>query len=125
MADEGRFDLSEGRGVIQVYRERAVYRDRLARYRVVIDGVVAGKLASGETGRYAVDPGEHTVQMTTNGPVSGGMFTSPKRKVVVASNELVRFMCEAGGPAIEGPLVFFRPHRYIRLTEPVHTRWPT
>lgn len=39
------------------------YADRVRKYKVVIDGAVAGFISSGETKEFAVSPGRHSLYM--------------------------------------------------------------
>jgi hypothetical protein len=103
--------------IIRLNRRRVPWRNRLAKYRVEIDGHVVGSIAQGETRDFTVLPGEHTIRMS-----SDRIFTSPERTVSLDEGELVEFLCGPGGPSIESLLFLLRPHRYISLDGP---QWPS
>jgi len=46
---------------VVVRRASSGWRDRLRRYKVLIDGRVVGRLGPGEFGRYEVAPGHHVL----------------------------------------------------------------
>jgi hypothetical protein len=48
---------------ITITRDRPLRRDRLRRYRVLIDGEPAGWIRRGTTEGFEVTPGQHVVQM--------------------------------------------------------------
>ena len=97
-------------GVIRLRRKKASWRNRLAKYSVVIDGRRVGRIADGQELDFSVAPGPHRIKLT-----SDRIFTSPERFVSVHSGEVAEFIVGPGGPAIESLFIIFRPHRYIRL----------
>ena len=68
-------------GTITIKRGRFV-QDVIRRYLVLIDGRQVGKLWALQTGAYAVDPGEHRVQLKLSG---GGTAASEEIPVSIAS----------------------------------------
>ena len=114
----GESDMTSwGWGVIRVRRQRGFYRDRLAAYRVRIDGDRAGKLDEGEAEDFFVSPGEHRVRITID-----RYWTSQEVTLEIRAGELAEFVCRPGWSTIAS-LVFawVRPHRYIRLDGPTVT----
>ena len=99
---------------IELSRDRALWRDRLASYRVLIDEREVGLIASGEAHRYSVGIGAHEVKLTAKG-VFNRRFTSQPLGVSLSDGETVSLSCKAGGPAIESIFIVFSPHSYIRL----------
>jgi hypothetical protein len=93
--------------IIEISRDRKMWRDRLRAYRVLIDRDEVGRLRSGETGRYQVVAGRHQVELRID------WASSPMVKVDVGDNEVASLRCRpSGGLAL---LSLFRPHEYIRL----------
>jgi hypothetical protein len=98
-------------GSIVVTRDRAPWRDRARKYKVLIDHSVVGRLAQGETLAYALQPGKHSVQIKID------WLSSPKIDCSVEVDQAVHLVCGPGGPAFSGKAVLslVRPGRYVRL----------
>jgi hypothetical protein len=105
-----------GRTSIQVNRQHSIWRDRLAAYRVVIDGECMGQVWSDDSNEYVVSPGDHTVRLTAD--LWPKVFTSGARTVRLASGDTATFTCKANGPAIVAVLALLWPRRSIHLSEP-------
>ena len=91
-----------------IERRKAVWRDRVRTYHVVIDGERVGKIASDETVQFELSPGAHLVQMKID------WCGSPT--LTVDGGQDTRLTCDAGGAAF-GALfdILFRRNRYIAL----------
>jgi len=96
-----------GVSIIEISRDRNVWRDRLRAYRIMIDREDVGRLRPGETGRYEVLAGRHQVEVHID------WASSPQINVEVADGEIASLRCRpSGGVAL---FSLFRPHEYIRL----------
>jgi hypothetical protein len=95
-----------------VLHRSKVYRDRLRKYKVLIDGEVAGRIAAGEVKAFPVTAGEHRLELKVD------WKGSPAQHVVVAPGEAAHFEC--GGRGAAGTLLdLFKPSEaWIRL-EPI------
>jgi len=111
-------DDSSSIAVVRIHRRRVLWRNRLAKYQVLIDDESVGSIAQGETADFSVSPGDHRVVLTIS-----RVFTSPVKLVSLRAGQLAEFTCGPGGPAIEGAFSLLRPHRYISLDGPV--QWPS
>jgi hypothetical protein len=132
--DPGPGTARPGTAFIRVHRAHAPWRDRLARYRLQIDGVTVGRLSHDQSVEVPVAPGAHRVRMTTFDRV----FTSRQQVFSLEAGEIAVLHCRAGGPALMMIFAIFVPRRYIRLSaadivrpgtpawEPaqVERRWP-
>jgi hypothetical protein len=64
--------------------------NRGGEWHVVVDGTVAGSIAKKETVEVPIEPGRHTLRITTS-----GRLLSPERSFEAADDADVRFRCRA------------------------------
>lgn len=93
---------------ISVYRVDAL-RDWDRKYRIMIDGVRAGKIGTDERVTFPVTPGVHDVRAAIDW--SG----SPVLRLTVAPGETVRLTVEPAGSAFQMWQAFTR-QGYLKLT---------
>lgn len=95
-------------GSVTVERRRAIWRDLLRSYAVVIDGHEAGKLRSGETRTFELEPGLHDVCMKID------WCRSPT--LTVDGSVESQLLCDSNGTAFTAlPEALFRSGDYIFL----------
>jgi hypothetical protein len=95
-------------GEVTMTRRKAVWRDRVRAYTVLIDGQRVGKLGSGESATFPLAPGPHEVRLKLD------WCGSPK--IICDGNENTRLVCDAGGTSATAIIdVLFRSQRYIAL----------
>ncbi len=95
-------------GSVIIERRKAVWRDRVRAYYVLIDGERAGKIASSETARFELSPGAHLVQLKID------WCGSPA--LTVDGGQDTRLTCDAGGAAARSLVdILFRRNQYISL----------
>lgn len=70
-------------------------RDRLRRYKVLIDGVEVGRIKRGQVVETIVEPGRHTLAIVID-------WTSSEVTFDVAERDVVHFVCSPGGTARRG-----------------------
>jgi len=58
-------------------------------WQILLDGKPAGSIADDDAARLPVEPGHHTLRL------SSGRFTSPERSFEAADGEVVSFTCHA------------------------------
>ena len=58
-------------------------------WQVLLDGKPAGSIANDRVVELPVEPGRHSLRL------SSGRFTSPERQFAAADGEVVRFTCRA------------------------------
>jgi hypothetical protein len=108
-----------GSAQIEVVRESRALRDTLFRYIVWIDNAAAGRISNGETKRYSVGSGHHTVRVGLAAWLlgDGRVFTSATRGVEARGGETVTLTCRP--TAVHEVWDLFRPHRRLHLGQPV------
>jgi hypothetical protein len=95
---------------IEVSRDPKPFRDKVRRYRVLIDDVEVGRLGRGETVAVEVVAGPHTVMVKLD------WGTSPPIEVRAVGEEIIRCFCGPGGSAVSAAIdAFARPKRYLKL----------
>lgn len=94
---------------IRVTRLRTGYRDRLRRYRVLVDGLTIGRLRRGESVEVPVSAGRHTVRVKID------WTGSPTEVVDVAEGTTESFECEPSGLARDGMWDLQEQGRYVTL----------
>ena len=107
---------------IQVVRETTMLRDRPFEYVVWIDGVAVGRIRTGETRQYRVDPGRRSIRVGIAGRLlgSGKLWTSKTRQVDALEGETVTLTCRPTAVYEVWDLV--RPHRRVQLSERIGHR---
>src|SRR5271170_1947937 len=60
------------------------YADRIRKYKVVVDGIVVGRIANGETQEFPVTPGRHQLRMKIDWCGSKPLEFSVSEKDVLA-----------------------------------------
>jgi hypothetical protein len=98
---------------VTLHRRKTPWRDRLIRYRVVVDGTTIGKIANGESSDFPLTPGDHRIRLVTQ-----LLFTSRPVVFSIRAGEVAEFNCSAGGSAVLTLFGVLRPHRYIALDGP-------
>ena len=88
---------TSGGSVIKLSRAPGRWRDRLRRYRVIIDGEQVAMIKRGQQLDLAVTPGEHTVFLRID------WTRSPQLAVDVASGEVILLECAPGNVPPFGP----------------------
>jgi hypothetical protein len=97
---------------IFVTRDKRAWRDRLRKYRIVVDGRMSGKIARAETVVIDVPPGEHQVELRLD------VFAGSRPLTVSVPSDGVHLVC---GPNYETfPLLatvfaLFRPKQWAYL----------
>ena len=86
----------------------SVWRDRMRKYKVMIDGVEAGDIKAGEEKTFPVNPGEHQLQMNLD------WTSSPPLRFRLEPGENVRFLC-GGGKTWTMLVDQFKPKTWIKL----------
>jgi hypothetical protein len=95
-------------GSITIERRSAIWRDVSRSYIVTIDGGAVGKLRSGETKSFPLDPGPHEIRMKID------WCGSPT--LTVEGAEDTRLVCAANGTAVTVLLdIIARSGTYIAL----------
>ena len=94
--------------IVEVARVRGGGRDLLRAYRVLIDEQVVGRLRRGETGRFDVLAGRHSVRIKIDWTGSTTVF------VDLAEDQLVRLRCPSCG-AFFGFVDWFGRDRWVSL----------
>ncbi len=93
------------------------YANSLASYKLLLDGIQIGKIASGESKSFEVTPGEHTIQAKIN------WCTTTTESFIADVNETAfEVFSQLRGFRILGAIfAIFIPHSYIgiRRSEPV------
>lgn len=95
-----------GFGVVQVFRESMLWRDRASRYRVYVNGRMVGAIAQGETARYTVWPGNVTVMIKL-----GHFLSSNSVNADTSSPQQLSVRCRPRSAF----RAFVQPRSYIRL----------
>jgi len=95
--------------IVEVARVRGGGRDLLRAYRVLIDEQVVGRLRRGETGRFDVPAGKHSVRIKIDWSGSPTVF------VDVAEAQLVRLRCGPSRGAFFGFVDWFGRDRWVSL----------
>jgi hypothetical protein len=90
----------------------AAGRDRLRKYRILVDGKSVGKIADDSDWSTDLDPGRHTLQLKID------WKCSPRLEVEVARDAVTRLECGPTGGPIDGlAQIFQRSDRYLYLRE--------
>jgi hypothetical protein len=104
---------SAATSVIRLHREAAPWRDRLRRYRVLIDREKVGLIGEDETHEFPVVPGEHRIRLRCD------FYGSPEKTVSLGPGEVAELVCRPGGSALAGLFALLRPHHYIAVEGPI------
>jgi hypothetical protein len=94
---------------IRLRRERARWTDRLRDYKVVIDGVVAGKIGHDTDQVFDLAPGTHEVQLRID------RASSQPIEVRLGPGEQARLTCRGRNPLAAGYWAAFGRSRYVVL----------
>lgn len=86
--------------------------DRKRSYQILLDGEPAGQIALNETAELPVDPGDHTLQLT-----STGRRRSPERAFTAADESVTEFTCHAQPVWPLMIMAFVLPARWIALKQ--------
>lgn len=113
---------------IRIWRLRSKKRDRMAAWRVMIDGREYGRIKNGQQAAFAVPPGAHELKLKT-----APWCSSPAQSVYVGPGQTAEFSAEPGGGVLDACFsMWLRPGSYI-LLEPIkdfstqfgdRRRWP-
>lgn len=101
--------VEQDTATIEVRRSEDDARDRGRNYRIEIDGTRVGTLERGETAKYRVSPGRHTVRARID------WTGSPALRVDVSADAPTRVLVAPAGLPYEFWLAF--GDRYIRITD--------
>ncbi len=95
---------------VRVVRRPSPWRDRLRRYKVVVDGQMVGALAWDESKDFPIEPGPHKVRIKID-------WTGSSELTFAANDgQIVEFECMPAGSAFFGALrAFVAPHHYVDL----------
>jgi hypothetical protein len=96
-------------GTLRVERNAAPWRDKLRRYKVVLDGKPIGKIADGGVEEFSIEPGSHTLRIKLD------WAGSPTIEFEVGAGESVSWSCRPGGGAWSGLGALLTPRQYIAL----------
>lgn len=91
-----------------VLERTKVYRDRLRKYKVLIDDAEVGEIKAGEEKTFDLLPGPHELKLKVD------WMSSPGHVVTVGAGDTVRFKC-GGGNAWLASIDLFRPNQWIKL----------
>ena len=97
--------------IIEIIRESGQRRDKLSRYRVMLDSKQAGEIYSGQTLRINCDQTEATIALKS------AWCRSPYLTLSGTASEVIGLKCEPNGGSWS--TLFFMTigmHRYIKLT---------
>lgn len=92
---------------IHVVRGEGSIVDGFQAYRVIIDGVTAGKVGEGEVASFDVSPGVHSVRLAVN------LHSSLTVKLHVGEQASTLF-CRSTTNRLFGWVSLFTPHHWIR-----------
>jgi hypothetical protein len=92
-------------------RRKALFFDRGQKWQIMIDGKSAGSIADDDGARLPVEPGHHTLRL------SSGRFTSPERSFDAADGEVVSFTCHAPRMWPQAAAAVIVPGRWISLRQ--------
>jgi hypothetical protein len=101
--------VGDATAATEVHRSEDDARDRGRRYRIEIDGTRVGTLGRGETAKYRVAPGSHTVRARID------WTGSPALRVDVSPDALTRVVVAPAGLPSEFWLAF--GDRYVRISQ--------
>jgi hypothetical protein len=80
--------MSSG-AVVRIRREASPWKDRLRKYKVLIDGAVVARLRNGEESEFSVPAGRHSIEVRIDWTGSDVVdFTAD-------NGEIVEFLCGA------------------------------
>ncbi len=88
--------------IVRLTRVSAPVRDRLRSYRIELDGKVVGKIRSGDTTDYRVEPGHHRIRM--RGDLTGSQILSFEIK----SGAVAHFECQPNGHSLTAVVDTFK-----------------
>ena len=83
-----------GEASIVLTRVPRPFQEARRKYSVRIDGKVVGKIGSGKTQRYSVQPGSHSVQLSID------LARSPVVTIHAHAGESTKLKCSAAGSPI-------------------------
>jgi hypothetical protein len=95
---------------VEVSRSSHGNRDRLRRYKVLVDGVEVGRVKRGETVGTTVGPGPHTLAIVIDGTSSEVTFN-------VDDRDAFHFHCSPAGSAREGLRDLISGTQWVSITE--------
>jgi hypothetical protein len=87
--------------IVRVTRVTAPVQDRLRSYRVELDGIVVGKLGSGETTDFDVAPGHHRIRIRASWTGSQALSFQVKKGAVA------HFECQPNGHSVSALVEVF------------------
>jgi hypothetical protein len=93
---------------LRVNRVATLWRDRLRKYKVLLDGEEVGEIANGETAEFPVSPGHHRVRMAI------AWTGSPEVEADFGDGRVVVVECRAK-PAVTGVLDMFKRTSWVRI----------
>lgn len=95
--------VSSGTATLILERRKNQLYARLARFRVMLDGVEVGEIGNGETCRFPIAPGKHKLQLLVAGasdPLKptplGHIHASRPADFTVGDEQTVSFICGPG-----------------------------
>ncbi len=97
-------------GTVVVRRGGGAYRDKVRKYKILIDGVHSGDVKAGEQSSFVVPPGTHSVVARID-----KWWGSPEILIDVAPGQVHTLNVAPGGPAWTAIFQLFTPHSYLKL----------
>jgi hypothetical protein len=91
--------------IVRLTRVSAPVRDRLRSYRVELDGTVVGKIRSGESTDFKVEPGHHRLR------VKGDWTGSQTLSFEIKKGALAHFECQPNGHSPTALIEMFKSLR--------------
>jgi hypothetical protein len=88
--------------IVRMTRVSAPVRDRLRSYRIELDGTVIGKIRSGESTDFSVEPGHHRLRMKGDWTGSQTLSFEIKRGAVA------HFECQPNGHSLTALIDTFK-----------------
>ena len=102
--------MADATATLVIRRASTPYRDRLAGYKVMLDGVVVGSVRNGQTVRFDLAPGAHRLRIRVAGKYS------PELALSVGVGDTATLECRpAGSTASALYQSIFRRDAYISL----------
>jgi hypothetical protein len=95
---------------VEVSRSEQGNRDRLRRYKVLVDGIEVGRVKRGETVSTTVGPGLHTLAIVIDWTSSEVTFNADDR-------DAFHFRCSPAGSARQGLRDLTAGAQWVAITE--------
>jgi hypothetical protein len=96
---------------LRVIRESAPWRDKLRKYKIVVDGATVGAIANGATTDVSVEAGYHTLRLGIS------WAGSPTVEFAIADGECLTWACGPNGKSSSGLWqAIFTPSNYVTIS---------